>query len=535
MFYIVKLKMAYELLYPNHIYMCLGTSILMKNFIGKLSTLAIALSCSMAFAQSPQNELSIDTLHQAIKENKTTFKQTMQDYLAAIAKNDQAGAKLNSIISLNPQALAEAEAADEAFKSTGELKPLQGVPVLLKDNVDTENLLTTGGSVSLKDNIPDTNGFIAQKLKDAGAIVIAKTNLHEFAVWGETRSSMQGQTLNPYDLTRTPGGSSGGTGASVAANFGLIGIGTDTINSIRSPASANSLVGIRPTLGLVSRSGIIPYSFTQDTAGPITRTVADAVKTLNVIVGYDETDPITKSATTHQQDYTKALNTNGLQGKRIGVLHSFFGKDAIHQSTNDVINTAIAKTKEFGATIVDINEDINADKMVKEISVHLYDLEEDLNTYLKDHPKDQPVKSLKDLIASGQFDAGIKANIEQAVTLSKHSDEYKRRLTEREKLQQEVVALMDKYQLDALVFPHQKRLVVPVGETQIERNGVLGSVTGFPSIVLPAGFSPKTETAPIGVPIGIEFLGKPFSENTLIEIGYGFEQNIPMRKAPVLD
>lgn len=507
----------------------------MTHFLGKFSVLALALSASLSFAQSTVNELTIASLHQAVKEEKTTFKQTMQHYLEAIAKHDQNGAKINSIITLNPTALAEAEAADQAFKSSGELKPLQGIPVLLKDNVDTENLLTTGGSISLKDNITTSNGFIAQKLKDAGAIVIAKTNLHEFAVWGETRSSMLGQTVNPYDSTRTPGGSSGGTGASVAANFGIIGIGTDTINSIRSPASANSLVGIRPTLGLVSRSGIIPYSFTQDTAGPITRTVADAAKTLNVISGYDATDPITKAAETKQQDYTKGLIANGLEGKRIGVLHSFFGKEDIHQSTNTVINTAIERMKPFGATIVDIKEDINADKIVKETSVHLYDLEEDLNTYLKDHPKNNPIKSLKDLIASGQFDTGIKANIEQAVTLSKQSDEYQRRLAEREKLQQYVIELMDKYELDALVFPHQKRLVVPIGEGQADRNGVLGSVTGFPSIVVPAGFSPKTDTAPIGVPVGIEFLGKPFSETQLIEIGYGFEQKIPMRKSPILD
>ena len=503
----------------------------MKHFFGKLSVLALALSSSIAFAQT---ELTIADLHQAVKENKTTFKQTMQDYLSAIDKNDQKGAKLNSIITINPTALAEAEAADLAFKASGQLKPLQGVPVLLKDNVDTAGLLTTGGSISLKDNITTTNGFIAQKLKDAGAIVIAKTNLHEFAVWGETRSSMLGQTINPYDSTRTPGGSSGGTGASVAANFGIIGIGTDTINSIRSPASANSLVGIRPSLGLVSRSGIIPYSFTQDTAGPITRTVADAAKTLNAITGYDETDPITKAALEKQEDYTKGLIKNGLEGKRIGVLHSFFGKDEIHQSTNDVVNKAIEAMKPFGATIIDINDDISADAIVKDISVHLYDLEQDLNTYLKDHPKQSPVKSLKELIASGQFDEGIKANIEKAVTLSKNSDDYKNRLVEREKLQQSIIALMEKYEIDALVFPHQKRLVVPIGEGQADRNGVLGSVTGFPSIVVPAGFSPKSDTAPIGVPVGIEFFGKPFSEKSLIEIGYGFEQNLPMRKAPVL-
>lgn len=298
----------------------------------RFAVLVMAVSFgASAHTYSPE-ELTISQLHQAVKEQKTTFKQAMQNYLDVIAANDQKGAKLNSIISMNKTALAEAEAADKAFKKDGTLKPLQDVPVLLKDNVDTANLLTTGGSISLKDNVPEQNAFIAQKIKDAGAIVIAKTNLHEFAVWGETRSSMQGQTLNPYDLTRTPGG----TGASVAAGFGLIGIGTDTINSIRSPASANSLVGLRPTIGLVSRSGIIPYSFTQDTAGPITRTVEDAARTLNIITAYDETDSITALAKDLKIDYTQSLNTEGLKGKRIGVLNSFFGTDEVHNPSQSM-------------------------------------------------------------------------------------------------------------------------------------------------------------------------------------------------------
>lgn len=484
--------------------------------------------------QAHADELSIQSLHQSVVEKKTTFKQTMQSYLDVIAQMDQKGAKLNSIITLNPNALAEAEAADLEFKKTGQLKSLQGVPVLLKDNVDTANLLTTGGSISLKDNVPTSDGFIAEKLKEAGAIVIAKTNLHEFAVWGETRSSILGQTLNPYDLTKTPGGSSGGTGASVAANFGIIGIGTDTINSIRSPASANSLVGLRPTIGLVSRAGIIPYSFTQDTAGPITRTVEDAAKTLNVLVAYDPADPITALAKNLKVDYTQALKKEGLKDKRIGVLNSFFGQESVHESTNIVIRNAIGQMQKSGARIIELAEPINADSLVNQVSVHLYDLEEDLNTYLVDHPKQKPVKNLEALIQSGQFDAGIKANIEKAVTLSKTSDEYKKRLMLREKLQKEVQSLMQKHQLDAIVFPHQKRLVATVGESQVERNGVLGSVTGFPSIVVPAGFSPQTKTAALGVPVGIEIFGQPLSESTLIEIAYAYEQNFPMRKKPAL-
>ena len=499
----------------------------------KLAALTLALSFG-ASANMNAEELTIAQLHQAVKEKKTTFKQTMQNYLNAIAQSDQQGSKLNSIISLNDKALAEAEAADTAFSKTGQLKPLQGVPVLLKDNVDTAGLLTTGASISLKDNVPAQNAFIAQKLKDAGAIVIAKTNLHEFAVWGETRSSMLGQTLNPYDLSRTPGGSSGGTGASVAANFGIVGIGTDTINSIRSPASANSLVGIRPTIGLVSRGGIIPYSLTQDTAGPITRTVEDAAKTLNAIVGYDQADAVTAMAKELNVDYTQSLKKDGLKGKRIGVLNSFFGAAEQHQSTNQVIRHSVVQMKEAGATIIELDTPIDADALVKNTSVHLYDLKDDLNTYLAVNPKQKPVGDLNALIASGQFDAGIKSNIETAVKLLKGSEEYKKRLASREQLQKDVQKLMTEQKLDAVVFPHQKRLVVPVGETQVERNGVLGSVTGYPSIVVPAGFSPKSETAPIGVPVGIEIFGLPLTEGKLIEIAYSYEQQFPMRQKPVL-
>src|SRR5208282_1376350 len=234
------------------------------------------------------DEATISDVHAAYKSGALTSVRLVQAYLERIQACDQAGPKLNVVIFLNPRALEEAAALDEHFRRTGKfVGPLHGIPVLLKDNVNTKDMPTTGGSLSLAGYTPVTDAAITQKLRSAGAIILAKVNLHEFAIWGETVSSIQGQTLNPYDLTRTPGGSSGGTGAGVAANFAIAGIGTDTVNSIRSPASANGIVGIRPTLGLVSRAGIIPYSFTQDAAGPLARTVTDAAKMLNVLVGYD--------------------------------------------------------------------------------------------------------------------------------------------------------------------------------------------------------------------------------------------------------
>src|SRR5271165_7097151 len=245
------------------------------------------LSANVACAESAiktfhLDETTISDVHAAYVSGALTAGQLVQAYLERIQAYDQAGPKLNVVIFLNPKALEEAAALDEHFRTTGKfVGPLHGIPVLLKDNINTKDMPTTGGSLSMAGYTPAADAAITQKLRKAGAIILAKVNLHEFAIWGETVSSIQGQTLNPYDLTRTPGGSSGGTGAGVAANFAMAGIGTDTVNSIRSPASANNIVGIRPTLGLVSRAGIIPYSFTQDAAGPLARTVTDATKMLN--------------------------------------------------------------------------------------------------------------------------------------------------------------------------------------------------------------------------------------------------------------
>ena len=229
----------------------------------------MAAAKALSPAKFTLEEATIADVHKAFKSGELTAKKLVEMYLKRIEAYDQKGPKLNAVIYVNPKALEEAAALDAKFKKSGPVGPLHGIPVLLKDNVNTKDMPTTGGSKSLEGYVPPKDAFITKKLRDAGAIIIAKVNLHEFAVWGESVSSMLGQTLNPYDLTRTPGGSSGGTGAGLAANFGLLGIGTDTVNSIRSPASANSIVGIRPTIGLVSRDGIIPYSFTQDAAGPM--------------------------------------------------------------------------------------------------------------------------------------------------------------------------------------------------------------------------------------------------------------------------
>src|SRR5882762_9621996 len=469
-------------------------------------------------------ELTISDVHAAYLSGATTATRLVQAYLERIQAYDQAGPKLNVVIFLNPRALEEAAALDEHFRKTGKfVGPLHGIPVLLKDNVNTKDMPTTGGSLSLAGYTPAADAAITRNLRGAGAIILAKVNLHEFAIWGETVSSIQGQTLNPYDLTRTPGGSSGGTGAGVAANFAIAGIGTDTVNSIRSPASANSIVGIRPTLGLVSRAGIIPYSFTQDAAGPLARTVTDAAKMLNVLVGYDPDDPPTAwSVGNTEEDYTKFRKLNGVLGKRIGILRSFFGTAPINDEVNIIANQAVEDLRRLGATMIEvITPDLDSGKISSDISVHLYEFKPAINTYLVSD--NAPVKSLEEIISSGKFHPNIGDNIKKARGLDM-DDSYRLRLQKRFELQQRVMRIMADDQLDAIVFPHQKRLV--------ERNGALGSVTGFPSIVVPGGFSSSTPTAATGVPVGIEFLGRPWSEKVLIEIVYGYEQASKHRRPP---
>jgi Asp-tRNA(Asn)/Glu-tRNA(Gln) amidotransferase A subunit family amidase len=477
-------------------------------------------------------EASISDVQAAYKSGATTATRVVQSYLARIRAYDQAGPKLNVVICLNPHALEEAAAQDEYFRRTRKfVGALHGIPVLLKDNVDTREMPTTGGSLSLAGYTPVTDAAITRRLRDAGAIILAKVNLHEFAIWGETVSSIRGQTLNPYDLTRTPGGSSGGTGAGVSANFAVTGIGTDTVNSIRSPASANSIVGIRPTLGLVSRAGVIPYSFTQDAAGPLARSVADAVKMLSVLFGYDPNDPATAwSVGNTQKDYTKSLKTDGVRGKRIGVLRSFFGTSPINEEVNELANQAVADLRRLGATLIELDTpDLDSGKISADVSVHLYEFKPAINAYLVSG--NAPVKSLEEIISSGRFHPNIGDSIKKAQSLEM-DDSYRVRLQRRSELQQRIMTIMADNQLDAIVFPHQKRLVVPVGDTQIERNGALASVTGFPSLVVPGGFSSPTSTARIGIPVGIEFLGRPWSENVLIEIGYGYEQATTHRRPP---
>lgn len=477
-------------------------------------------------------ETTISEVHKAMQDGQVSCRELTEFYLEQIARLDQRGPRLNAIIEINPDALKEADELDRRFRECGLTGPLHGIPVLLKDNIQTAGLNTTAGSLSLKDFKPIEDAFIVKRLKAAGALVLAKTNLHEFAIWGETISSVLGQTLNPYDLTRTPGGSSGGTAAAVASNMGLIGIGTDTVNSVRSPASACCLVGIRPTMGLVSRSGIIPCSLTQDTAGPICRSVEDAVRTLDCIAVYDGTDAVTaRGFRKHPASYTDSLKKDGIKGKRLGVLKSFFGSEPCNEAVNEIMRSALSKLEACGATIIYIEEIIDSQYLTDKVNVNMDDFKADLDAYLASLGGEVPMHSMAEIIASGKYHPGIEANLKRAMSLAVGTPGYNEKLICQDALKTRLLKLMADYNLDALVFPHQQQLVCKVGGAQKQRNGVLCAVTGFPSIVVPAGFA-ADENAPIGVPVGMEFVGRPFDEPVLIELAYGFEQAAQVRRPP---
>ncbi|MCO5399567.1 amidase family protein [Ralstonia soli] len=486
-------------------------------------------------AQFDVTDATVSAIHAALRSGTLTVQQLVHGYVDRISALDRDGPRINSILALNPHALTEAALADAwlAAKPTYPLPPLFGVPVLVKDNIECAGMEATAGSVCLKGNLATDDAFVVRRLREAGAIVLAKTNLHELASGGETVSSIQGQTLNPYDLTRTPGGSSGGTAAGIAANFGLLGVGTDGINSIRSPASANNLVGLRPSMGLISRAGLIPCGLTQDTIGPITRTVADAAVMLDVMAGHDSADPITSQGASHlPTSYTQALDADGLNGARIGVLRSFFGSADVHAPVNDVMRQALAVIEAQGAALIDIDDPIDPDVLIAEVLAHHYEMQRDLDAYLARCPSTVAVRSMADIIAHGNAHPSVAGTLKTAVALAHDEAAYRERLQRQEALRQRLLGLMAAHRLDALVYPHQRRLVARIGEPQSERNGVLASATGFPAIVIPAGFSSPDDDAPLGVPVGLELFGRPFSEPMLLRFAYAAEQALQARRPP---
>src|ERR1700716_1757233 len=483
-------------------------------------------------------ETSIADIHNAMLAGTLTCHNLVQQYLDRIHAYDQQGPAVNSMLYINPASLKQADAFDQDFRRTHKLKPLGCIPIVLKDNFDTADMPTTAGSLMLKGAQPEKDAFAVKRLRDAGAIILGKANLQEFASGGISVSSLGGQVKNPYDLTRTPGGSSGGTGAAVAANFAAAGTGSDTGGSIRSPASATSLVGLRPTRGLISRDGIVPVSFTQDTIGPMTRTVADTAAVLDAMVGYDPNDPVTALSVGNIPKTYTAFLQNGLKGARLGVLANLFGSGPEYEEVNKVIAKAIDALKQQGAVIIPLEDaGLETGTLTAKFRLNEPEFKAALNHYLQQQGSHVPVHSLEEIIASGQYH---KPTLEKFFAAAQsyedgpNSADYKDRRMRMDEIKIEVADLMAKNNLDALVYPHQKCLVLPIGTTfQKDRNGKVAALAGFPAIEIPAGFSTPTADAPIGVPVGMEFLGRAWAEPELIKLAFGFEQATHLRKPPV--
>jgi Asp-tRNA(Asn)/Glu-tRNA(Gln) amidotransferase A subunit family amidase len=478
-----------------------------------LSVMASPAAAQPAAAPFHFQEATIVSIHDAFAAGRLTCRQLTQLYLDRIAAYDRTGPALHAIITLNPMAMEIAAEMDRSYAANpAGAGALYCIPVILKDNFNTADMPTTGGNVSMKNSMPLADAFAVDKIRKAGALILAKANMQEFARGGMSISSLGGQVRNPYDLSRTPGGSSGGTGAAIAANFAVLGTGSDTGQSIRSPASANNLVGVRPTRGLVSRSGVIPNSLTQDEIGPIARTVTDAALLLDVMAGYDPNDPITAFGISHiPKSFTQALSNDALKGSRIGIMMNMFGTAERHREVNKVMDGVIARMESLGATMIRF-ELAEYDALAPVVATSQFEARTVMERYFSTLGPGAPIKSFAELVAKRTSAVQATLESELAVEDGMNSAAYKERMLNRDKLRLAVAKKMADLRLDAILYPLQKILVAPVtADDQLERNGTLSNGTGFPAVTFPAGFSAPTGSAPLGVPVGAELLGLDYA------------------------
>ena len=524
----------------------LQTSALAGVSAAALSTLAIASADSTCPLATPEikpselDEITIADLQAGMASGKFTARSITEKYLARIDEIDKHGPALNSVIEINPDALAIADALDKERKTNHVRGPMHGIPVLIKDNIDTaDRMQTTAGSLALLGSKPTRDSFVAQKLRDSGAVILGKTNLSE---WANIRSSHSssgwsgrgGQTVNPYALDRNPCGSSSGSGAATAASLCAVAVGSETDGSVVCPSSANGLVGIKPTLGLISRAGIIPIAHSQDTAGPMARTVRDAAILLSALAGVDPRDSATAaSAGNAAADYTKFLDPHGLRGARIGVARKYFGSN---DAQDQLMNNLIAAMKHQGADIVDPADLPTHGKFDdSELLVLLYELKADLNAYLAARPG--APRSLQDIINFNDSnhekempyfgqDLFIKAETKGPLSSKEYIDalEANHRLSRKEGID----AVIDQFRLDAIMAPTAGPAWLTDfanGDHAVGGSSNAAAVAGYPDITVPAGFV-------FGLPVGISFFGRAWSEPTLLKIAYGFEQTIQARRPP---
>ncbi|TSA20881.1 amidase [bacterium] len=488
------------------------------------------------------DEMTIAELQKGMSTGRYTARSITQKYLTRISAIDKKGPTLNSIIELNPDALKIADELDKERKAKEPRGPLHGIPVLIKDNIDTaDRMATTAGSLALVGSKPLADSFLVQRLRAAGAIILGKTNLSEWANIRASRSTSGwsgrgGLTRNPYALDRNCSGSSSGTGSAVAASLCAVGVGTETDGSIVSPSSLCGIVGIKPTVGLVSRTGVIPISHTQDTAGPMTRTVRDAAILLSALAGIDPEDKATEESRGKSfADYTQFLDPKGLQGVRIGVVRRYFG---FHGAVDALMNEAFDTLKKNGAVIVDpADSDALGQLGDAEGIVLQYDLKADLNAYLARLGPGAPVHSLKEIIEFNERNKNtempyfgqetfIKAEARGPLTDKEYIEARDKNL--RLSRAEGIDAVMDKFKLDALIAPTESPAWVTdlvTGDHFLCSSSTAAAVAGYPHITVPAGFI-------FGLPVGISFFGRAWSEPVLIKLAYAFEQATKHRRPP---
>jgi amidase len=489
------------------------------------------------------DEVTIDQLQQRMQAGQYTARRVTELYLARIAALDRQGPTLRAVLETNPDAVRIADELDTERRAKGPRGLLHGIPILVKDNVDTaDRMTTTAGSLALEGLVRSRDAHLVERFRAAGAIVLAKTNLSEWANFRSTRSSSGwsargAQCRNPYALDRNPCGSSSGTGAGIAANCGAAGIGTETDGSIVCPSSANSLVGLKPTVGLISRRGIVPIAHSQDTAGPMTRTVRDAAILLSVMAGADSGDDSTRGIENRRQAaYTKFLDPAGLRGARLGVPRKkFFGYSA---AADRVVAAALDDMRRLGATIVDLPALPHADELDQpEFELLLYEFRANVDQYLTSLPSASPVKSLKDVIAFNEahrerempyFGQEILLMAQDKGPLTDKRYLSVRNLTRRLSRREGIDAIMNEHRLDALVTPTgTPPWVIDLvnGDHYVGGSSTPAAVAGYPALTVPAGFV-------LGLPVGLSFFGRAFSEPTLFKLAFAYEQATHHRKSP---
>jgi amidase len=487
-------------------------------------------------------ELTIAELQQRMQSGQYTARRLTELYLARIEAIDRAGPALRSMIEINPDALQIADALDRERQATGARGPLHGIPLVIKDNIDTgDRMTTTAGSLALEGMVAPRDAFVVERLRAAGAVLLGKTNLSEWANFRSTKSSSGwsargGQVRNPYVLDRSPCGSSSGTAAAVAANLAAAGVGTETDGSIVCPSAANGLVGLKPTVGRVSRSGIVPIAHSQDTAGPMTRSVADAAVLLDVMAGVDPRDPATRASLGRPAAFTAALHERALKGARIGVVRKqYFGYSP---AADRLVEAALDDLRRLGATIVDPADIPTAGQLDEcELDVLLYEFKADLNAYLASLPPSAPVRSLADVIAFNERERArempyfgqelfVLAETKGPLT----SAAYRKALATCRSLArgQGIDAVMARHRLDALVAPTGSPawpIDLVNGDHFSGASSSMAAVAGYPNLTVPAGHA-------AGLPVGISFFGRAWSEARLIGIAYAFERATKHRRPP---